>query len=78
MATRQKVSMPNPGWLFFWIFSIILFVFLCFHHGSYDVQDITPLKFQRTQPSAASISLSGNITSDAKARGTGPLLADQQ
>jgi hypothetical protein len=50
MATRQKVSMPNPGWLFFWIFSIILFVFLCFHHGSYDIEDITPLQVSGSVP----------------------------
>lgn len=72
MATRQKVSMPNPGWLFFWIFSIILFVFLCFHHGSYDIEDITPSKFQ-VQSLAAPFSQSGNAMKDAA-----PLLANQK
>jgi hypothetical protein len=69
--------MPNPGWLFFWIFSIILFVFLCFHHGSYDIEDITPSKFQ-VRSLAAPFLQSGKVMTDAAARDTGPLVANQE
>jgi len=70
--------MPNPGWLFFWIFSIILFVFLCFHHGSYDIEDITPLKFQETQPLPPAIPPTGKVMTEAEAERTGPVVADMK
>ena len=78
MATRQKVKMPNPGWLFFWIFSIVLFMFLSFHHGNYDVEDITPMRYQETQPSPAAIPPTGRITTEKAAEKSGAIIADMK
>ena len=78
MATKQKVSMPKPGWIFFWIFSIILFIFLCFHHGNYDVEDMTPLKFQKSQPAPLVVPASGRITNEITAEKSGGIVANME
>ena len=75
MATKQKVSMPNPGWIFFWVFSIVLFIFLSFHHGNYDVEDVKPLPFQKTQPPPPKLQPSVTRT-ERGLSATGPLIAD--
>ena len=74
MASNHKLKLPNPGWLFFWIFSIILFMFLSFHHGSYNVEEPVERRFQKDQPEPQKTPSSGSFKNEAQFGG--PVVAN--
>lgn len=76
----QKVTSPQPIWIFLWAFGLITVCFLAAHHWHYKIKNKAPVKDYAPQPTTTFVKPAPVVARNLKQYNTqrqGVPLADQ-